>query len=117
RAPAAPNPRFGRQCWATFLLPQPHPSRFRESENCRHSGLRAEAELAGGLKTLAPSPSPVCTENVVRFDVLIAALHSITSSARSIGGTVRPSALAVIRFTTRSNLAGCSTGISRLAPS
>src|SRR6516162_3157584 len=55
-------------------LHQPHPSRFRESENRRHSGSRAEAQLAGALKTLAPSPSPVCTENVVRFDVLIAAL-------------------------------------------
>src|SRR5215471_15002511 len=44
----------------------------------------------------------------------LAPLHSITSSARasSIGGIVRPSALAVIRFTTRSNLVGCSTGIS-----
>jgi len=32
------------------LLHQPHPSRFRESENCRHSGSRAEAQLAGALK-------------------------------------------------------------------
>jgi hypothetical protein len=41
-------------------------------------------------------------------DELAPVTHSITSSARasSIGGTVRPSALAVIRFTTRSNLAG-----------
>ena len=40
--------------------------------------------------------------------------YSITSSARasSIGGTVRPSALAVIRLMTRSNLVGCSTGMS-----
>src|SRR5262249_53216914 len=40
--------------------------------------------------------------------------YSITSSARasSEGGTVRPSALAVVRFTTKSNLVGCSTGIS-----
>src|SRR5215472_5971859 len=38
--------------------------------------------------------------------------HSITSSARasSDGGIVRPSALAVIRLITRSNLVGCSTG-------
>src|SRR5262249_37667863 len=43
-----------------------------------------------------------------------AALHSITSSARasSVGGTSRPSALAVTRLTTRSNLVGCSTGMS-----
>src|SRR5262245_4827589 len=40
--------------------------------------------------------------------------HSITSSARSRNdsGIWRPSALAVVRLTTRSNLVGCSTGIS-----
>src|SRR5438105_741354 len=40
--------------------------------------------------------------------------HSITSSARaiSVGGILRPSALAVVRLMTRSNLVGCSTGIS-----
>src|SRR6266550_9191856 len=45
--------------------------------------------------------------------------HSITSSARasSDGGTVRPSALAVVRLMTSSNLVGCSTGMSPgLAP-
>src|SRR4029077_316535 len=40
--------------------------------------------------------------------------YSITSSARasSDGGTKRPSAFAVVRFTTRSNLVGCSIGRS-----
>jgi hypothetical protein len=40
--------------------------------------------------------------------------HSITSSARprSEGGTVRPSALAVLRLTIRSNLVGCWIGRS-----
>ena len=40
--------------------------------------------------------------------------YSITSSARasSVGGMSRPSALAVFRLMTRSNLVGCSTGIS-----
>src|SRR4029077_12597010 len=40
--------------------------------------------------------------------------HSMTSSARasSNGGTVRPSALAVLRLTTSSILLGCSTGRS-----
>jgi hypothetical protein len=45
--------------------------------------------------------------------------YSITSSARasSGGGTVRPSAFAVLRLMTRSNLVGCSTGMSAgLAP-
>ena len=41
-------------------------------------------------------------------------LYSITSSARasSVGGTVRPSALAVLRLRTSSNLTGRSTGKS-----
>src|SRR6266849_749774 len=45
--------------------------------------------------------------------------HSITSSARASndGGMRRPSALAVLRLTTSSNLVGCSTGRSAgLAP-
>src|SRR5262249_42895429 len=44
----------------------------------------------------------------------IAAFHSITSSARasSEGGTVSPSTCAVVRLITRSNLVGCSTGMS-----
>jgi hypothetical protein len=42
----------------------------------------------------------------------IAPFHSITSSARSrnASGIVNPSALAVVRLMTRSNLVGCSTG-------
>src|SRR5262249_33840465 len=44
----------------------------------------------------------------------IAALHSITSSARasSVGAMLTPSAFAVVRLITRSNLVGCSTGMS-----
>src|SRR6266853_251971 len=44
----------------------------------------------------------------------LAALHSITSSARasSIGGTSRPSAFAVLRLITNSSLTGCITGRS-----
>src|SRR5262249_11678310 len=41
-------------------------------------------------------------------------LHSITSSARasSVGETSRPSAFAVLRLTTNSNLVGCRNGKS-----
>jgi hypothetical protein len=44
----------------------------------------------------------------------VATFHSITSSARasSESGTVRPSAFAVTRLMTRSNLVGCSIGMS-----
>src|SRR5262249_36177768 len=40
--------------------------------------------------------------------------HSITSSARArkVGDILSPSTLAVVRLTTRSNLVGCSTGMS-----
>jgi hypothetical protein len=40
--------------------------------------------------------------------------HSMTSSARasSVGGTSRPTALAVLRLMTSSNLVGCNTGRS-----
>jgi len=40
----------------------------------------------------------------------VASFHSITSSARasSVGGTSRPSALAVLRLMANSNLVGCS---------
>src|SRR5262249_40671091 len=43
-----------------------------------------------------------------------ATLHSITSSAMAstFDGTVIPSALAVVRLMTSSNLVGCSTGMS-----
>ena len=44
----------------------------------------------------------------------LAPLHSITSSAgaSSVAGTLRPSALAVLRLITSSNLVGCTTGRS-----
>src|SRR3954452_435338 len=44
----------------------------------------------------------------------VAAYHSITSSARasSLSGTWRPSALAVFKLMTNSNLVGCLTGSS-----
>src|SRR4051794_2771544 len=44
----------------------------------------------------------------------LTAPHSITSSARasSVGGISRPSTLAVVRLMMRSNLVGCSTGMS-----
>ena len=47
------------------------------------------------------------------------ALYSMTSSASAsrVGGSVSPSALAVVRLMTRSNLVGCSTGLGRVTAS
>src|SRR4029434_2656722 len=55
-----------------------------------------------------------CRRTDERRDELAAVNHSITSSARasSIGGTVRPSALAVLRLITNSSLDGSSIGRS-----
>src|SRR5947199_3540332 len=79
-------------------------------------------------------PSPVATQHSLpsgRYSLLGPDLHrldrtsfawrtySIASSAtaRSVGGISRPSVLAVLRFSTRSNLVGCRTGRSTgLAP-
>src|SRR6516225_8898107 len=49
-----------------------------------------------------------------KFQVEPPSHHSITSSARasSVGGTVRPSILAVLRLMLSANLVGCSTGKS-----
>src|SRR5262249_7288808 len=67
------------------------------------------------LRTRRERPSRHATEQTDE----LASLHSMTSSARasSVAGTSRPSALAVVRLMTRSNLVGCSTGMSAgLAP-
>src|SRR5262245_52339599 len=66
----------------------------------------------------APRPRPCrCRAAEERYE--LAALHSITSSARasSVGGTSTPSARAVGRLMTNSNLLDCTTGRSAgLAP-
>src|SRR5262249_3726241 len=67
--------------------------------------------LARLLRTRRKRPRGRAAE---QRDELATAAHSITSSARasSVGGTSRPSALAVLRLTTKSKRVGCSTGIS-----
>ena len=61
----------------------------------------------------ARSTSPLCARNGLMHRSK-PRLYSITSSARasSVGGISRPSAFAVVKFTARSNLVGCSTGMS-----
>ena len=98
--------------------------------NRRHRGRNRRALLAGhpqprfalgrSRRFALPAICPLSGSSRTRqFDVAavgigVAPLQSITSSARasSVGGTVRPSALAVLRFRTSSNLVGCCTGSS-----
>src|SRR5262245_10095186 len=77
--------------------------------------------MAAGIGTSSPPTTGVhnstsyirgCAAD--QGDELAPPHHSITSSARTSRavGTVRPSALAVVRLMTSSNFVGCSTGIS-----
>src|SRR5262249_13041171 len=73
-------------------------------------------KLPGLLRTHRERPRGRAAE---QRNELAATDHSITSSAwaSNDGGTLRPSACAVIRLMTSSNLVGCSTGKSPgLAP-
>src|SRR5262249_53192113 len=101
---------------AAFDVPQfaqPLPEGIDKVSACGH-GVRPENPDAGKSRRLLRArrerPGSRCAE---QGDEL-AAFHSITSSARasSVGGGSRPSAVAVVRLITRSNLVGCSTGMS-----
>src|SRR5262249_40686890 len=75
----------------------------RQDTDARHFGrlLRARREWPRGCRAAEQHDE-------------LAPFHSITSSARasSVGGTSMPSAFAVVRLIARSNLVGCSTGMS-----
>jgi hypothetical protein len=62
---------------------------------------------------------PRCRCTAEQRDELATPHYSMTSSARasSDGGTSRPSAFAVFRLMSKSNLIGCSTGMSPGLPS
>src|SRR5215472_4482921 len=90
---------------------------------CRQVGLRPSIIRRSGNEhpdpphysaLLRPRNNRPTRRAAEKRDEVAAPNHSITSSARasSDGGTVMPSALAVLRLMTSSNLAGCSTGKS-----
>ena len=85
-------------CWAIL----PHP-RLTSTE--LHSFKRIPALCSRHHRPRRGAPKPSDER---------ALPHSITSSARasSVDGTTRPRALAVLKLIARSNLVGCSTGIS-----
>src|SRR5262249_26881748 len=76
---------------------------------------RKHRELTFNVRPLrARRQRPCGSRTAEQRDELAALHHSITSSARgsSVGGTSRPSALAVLRLTTNSNLVPCWIGKS-----
>jgi hypothetical protein len=91
----------------------------------KSGGSRASFHAMKGGESQSPASALVGRERAVAVEALHCQRaqqnppHSITSLARasSVGGTVMPSALAVLRLTTSSNLVGCSIGRSAgLAP-
>ena len=100
------------------------PSKLMELfQKCSEAGMPFRIALG----THGQHADPLCTFGLLRArserpgrcaaeqrDELAASHHSITSSARAsrVGGTSRPSAFAVVRLTTSSNLVGCMTGRS-----
>src|SRR5262249_44630311 len=75
---------------------------------------RYNAYLANCTRCRLGSGYGGCSNRTCQTGKKIPASHSITSSARasSVAGTSRPSALAVLRLISISNLVGCSTGRS-----
>src|SRR5262249_3772484 len=76
-------------------------------------------QVQSNCRNLAHGWLPVAADSIQQFGTQMPQgghppHHSITSSARAsrVGGTSRPSALAVGRVMTSSNLVGCTTGKS-----
>src|SRR6516165_6524073 len=96
---------------------EPMPVLQHTKTGCHQSVWRTFRSLPSSFNLLEASDHPSQFEPLEKRDVGIAAhsmFQSITSWARasSDGGISRPSAFAVLRLTTRSNLVGCWTGRS-----
>src|SRR5262249_49433283 len=119
---------FLRRCYDQTLRPRRYLSKFSNSF-CRHAGTYVSLDphlgwqaaqsyversdvfaLIPGHRVLANCPVGALPSSVMNPRPL----HSITSSARAsrVGGTSMPSARAVCRLITNSNLVGCTTGKS-----
>ena len=87
--------------------------RFTGSRRVGLTRIRLDTGLVDGLKVLDPERS---IREAAVSNRSKARPYSITSSARasSAGGTVRPSALAVLRFIASSNFVACMTGRSAI---
>jgi hypothetical protein len=95
------------------ILPLPHPISADARDMCIIDGSHAMKVAHGRDLSRLRRDRPRRRRSAEQRDEL-AALHSITSSARPISGsgTAMPSALAVLRLMISSNLVGCWTGMS-----
>ena len=109
----------GRECRTSFRV---RLAKFGGEFGCRppvSTGATGEPGAAAMCVSGQTRPvRPILLTNVTRWGMnglmhrSKQQLYSITSSARASidGSKARPRALAVLKFTTKSNLAGCSTG-------
>src|SRR5262249_15889700 len=113
-----------RPCYDANPIAQPKPvSIVRAHKFFSFSARQRVAVISAGILSddgpVTLQYSPLNADMLIRRRTAMSRLmhrsdHSITSSARamSVAGTSRPSAFAVVRLITRSNLVGCSTGMS-----
>jgi hypothetical protein len=87
--------------------------RSLQSQRSIHVRFAPKADKRGDT-SLSPLSAISGPEQTQQHAVRGRQSYSITSSAAtsSLSGTLRPSTLAVVRLMTRSNLVGCSTGMS-----
>jgi len=129
RRPGAPGPLVStnrgvptRGEGARRQAPPPSLSSLRRQvRGMSHSGQTRPKWPIRPMSALTPIATKLRTSQEVSFvptrdscTAASGAFHSITSSASAsiVGGTVSPSALAVFRLITNSNLTGCCTGKS-----
>src|SRR5512144_1219914 len=96
-----------RSCFPSSLGPAFLPQSLQRTLSCDHSERSCAHEK---VVRLFSSHAKACGHLIGGQS----RVHSITSSARAsnVGGTSIPSALAVLRLMTNSNLVGCITGMS-----
>jgi len=99
---------------AQLLKPLPEHRNVALSCGVGFGEVNEHADAPHPLALLRARRKRPCSRRAAEQREELAPFHSITSSAMlsSEGGTVRPSACAVIKLTTSSNFVGCSTGIS-----
>src|SRR5262249_5368430 len=90
------------------------PPRVAKPPDTRTPQIRHKSDPADARRLLRARRARAWDGRAAEHREELAPLHSITSSARSRNdsGIVIPSALAVLRLMTSSNLVGCSTGMS-----
>src|SRR5262249_39202367 len=112
--PSIVDPHVVADSPARLLQPLMESCEARLSFSIVGDGIHEHADPSHPLRLLRPCRERPCRRRADKQRDKVAALHSITSSARSRNdwGIVSASAFAVLRLITNSNLVGSCTGRS-----